>query len=180
MFYISFIQGESIHTLCNAKVDVDVYSEKGRYYGYHSRAPEKEFRNIGIQRGESFIPSRQSTRIARNNTPTKKNTAAVPTSVTGGTPSPTSLPSVIGLPGRRKKATIPKPKQSSRCKICRVIWLSKADIELRREKKREAEWMGCQIDDCDYWAHAFCVGIKVGRKSVANIPFVCPLHSREV
>ena len=34
--------------------------------------------------------------------------------------------------------------------------MGKKDLEFKKLYKREAEWLGCDIIDCEYWAHAEC------------------------
>ncbi|XP_072014085.1 uncharacterized protein [Amphiura filiformis] len=62
---------EDVHKMCGAKVDVNIYSEKGRYFGYHSTKP-KEVKSKKCQVGDTQLEPRQSTRcrnIEENNTP---------------------------------------------------------------------------------------------------------------
>ncbi len=90
---------------------------------------------------------------------------------------------IQGLPGseKRRRVTIPLPHDrqntGSRCKICQVIYLSPRDIKLKKEKKREWTWLGCEIPNCQYWAHAFCVNVKIKKqKQASRIRFMCPAH----
>lgn len=60
-------------------------------------------------------------------------------------------------------------------RFCRVCG-GKFDTDSRAKQKL---WIGCDIQECDYWLHAFCLlgnSAKITAKFVKSLPYTCPMH----
>ena len=95
------------------------------------------------------------------------------------TPKKASHQKIKFLPG--KSSTLEpsgsKERCRNKCEVCEVKYKSRVDLRLDKEFKRENIWLGCERG-CDYWGHARCFGIVVGKSVIDDIPFTCPNHSK--
>jgi hypothetical protein len=77
-----------------------------------------------------------------------------------------NVPTINSLPGK-KAASYFQPtllRESNKCSVCNVIFRSKADKEHMKKYGIKASWMGCDEDECSFWAHANCANIKIVRR----------------
>ena len=50
------------------------------------------------------------------------------------------------------------------CGVCKIRYASSEDQRKRKTEKWKAEWLGCNIKDCNYWVHNSCLGLEGFRK----------------
>ena len=49
---------------------------------------------------------------------------------------------------------------------------TEADKTFCKKYGRKGQWLGCEVTDCQYWAHAICAGLTITRNTDVNeIPF---------
>jgi hypothetical protein len=148
------------------------------YYSDDNLRPSMRKAHVKIQHGLSFVEE------ARAELSTPRNQAAVdtPTKIPA-VPTPTPRP-IRGLPGKKVGPAAGRPMHANqsaenlnKCGVCKVIYMSKEDKSLARKHGKQNEWLGCDAENCSYWAHARCANIKVPRgKRVSDVAFVCPKH----
>nr|XP_054760539.1 uncharacterized protein LOC129266752 [Lytechinus pictus] len=173
-------KAKEICIMCGAKVDLEIKTESGRQYSYHSHPIT---RSVKLQAGSSTLETRTSSRPTFH-TPTKRRETPQrpkPGNVAGpSSPQKRLSAPVQGLPGKKKKQMSKRAREEpaqNKCKICRIMYDSKKDKELQKKKGASASWIGCDVEVCDYWGHACCIGIKVkDRRSAQKIPFKCTEH----
>lgn len=131
------------------------------------------YKNLGLQVGISTLPPKVRTTRA-NQTPkkAKKRELVKP-----------KLPtlSVKGIPSSKKpKKVFQKKTVTGKCKICRKIWESKDDLAFRKkEGVRKTTWIGCDQDQCSFWAHASCAGmLLIPKKKVKDHVYYCDAHRK--
>ena len=70
-----------------------------------------------------------------------------------------------------------RQKQSSQiCAGCSVRFNTPRDKEILKDDKHD--WIGCNFEDCNYWGHALCLGIVLGKKDPQEIDLLCPIHKK--
>ena len=141
-------------------------------------------RTVKTQAGESFVAKHVSV-VNDTMTPTRKRKVDfASTSTSTSTSTSNERNSILAniklvLPGKKsqvQKKTTTTPPCKNKCEICKVIYASKHDKELGKQfRGRKNQWIGCDVNDCDYWVHSRCVGIKITGKT-ENFPFLCPKH----
>jgi len=78
-----------------------------------------------------------------------------------------------------KPAPKPKPKPTyGKCPKCDRRWESNEDKSFRKKMgQRKYAWIGCDYSKCNYWAHAFCVGVQIlPKKKIESTTFYA-LHT---
>lgn len=157
-----------MHICTGAKVTVIVETNTQKYtYDSHPKA----LRHCGCQVGKPALsPKKASTRSSICNTPRKTKRAAL-------------LPvNIKNLPGKKSKSsttsTSTSTKTTGKCKVCNVIFESKADKEFRKIKgAKKTTWIGCDQAHCSFWAHASCAGLLLQpKKKVEDHTFLCVEH----
>ena len=85
------------------------------------------------------------------------------------------------LPGKRSTSNKKTSKKcKNRCEICSVIYGPLEDKNLGKKfKDRQNQWVGSDTENCDYWAHARCINMKMYGKT-KDIAFRCPDHEEKV
>ena len=164
--------------MCGCHIKLEIKAQSGREYSYYSHPTTK--RSVKLQAGSAQLEAKTtSTRSRVNHTPTK--TRPIPGDNAGPSDSASHPKPIHGLPGKKSKLiksqAKTKPAQN-KCKICKVIYESRKDKTFKEKKGAAAAWLGCDVPDCSYWAHACCLGIKVtGKQAAKNIPFKCRDHN---
>ena len=70
-----------------------------------------------------------------------------------------------------------RQKQSSQvCAGCSVQLNTPRDKEILKDDKHD--WIACNFEDCNYWGHALCLGIVLGKKDPQEIDLLCPIHKK--
>ena len=86
------------------------------------------------------------------------------------------------LNGNETTSTVTKSIRGSarttgRCKICKIIFESPADLDFKKKKGKKTTWIGCDQSDCNFWAHACCAGLLfTPRKPIEKHTFLCDQH----
>lgn len=144
------------------------YKHVDCYYSHESLRPKKktDFRHVGLQAcnsvSEAAVPPNPAP-VAVDQTPTKL--------------APPQQP-IVNLPGRKSITPSSKEKANNRCNKCNVIYDSEDDKQMKKKYKRQATWLGCDGDGCNFWAHAKCAGVKIApRQNLEDLDFFCPDHS---
>nr|XP_054751793.1 uncharacterized protein LOC129257487 [Lytechinus pictus] len=170
--------GIMLHIQTNANVGIVLESESGRKQVFESTPKQRQQRSFAVQVGESPVPRHPPRLRSKVNTPTK--TPRRQGSTNQPTVTPPVTPPVHSLPGKKKKsvkATAAKSPSQNRCYVCRVIYGSRKDLDVKKSTGLQATWLGCDKENCDKWAHATCVGKKVkSKKDAEKIPLICPNH----
>ena len=85
------------------------------------------------------------------------------------TPTTSNHPSTPS--GKRKKASVNR----NTCRKCLTVHDSETD------NKYNSMWINCSQRRCDYWIHAFCLGIVVEETNEEEFAklfyFFCPSHN---
>lgn len=66
------------------------------------------------------------------------------------------------------------------CAVCSIKFNSADDHEFSKtcRQSRGGEWVGCEQQCCDYWAHAQCAKLRLRKgQKVDSIQFYCPKHN---
>ena len=130
-----------------------------------------------LQKGETAIPQPEiSTRASSTQTPTKRRKIMQSRTVA-------DLPPVKKMPRSKafkvqnsKSGTVTKNK----CVKCNKINMSKDDLVLREKVGEENwKWLGCDVEECQYWGHAKCLKLSLkgkSKKTIKNVLLLCPVH----
>jgi len=163
-----------LHKRCGVEVSLVMKSETGRVIEFHSHPNTTRTCEIQVNTLSSVITAKK--RMLSNSTHTPKKKKLQPKRDT-----PPIL-KCTNLLGKKKKISPPaKRKISNKCKCCKVIWKSKADMEYRKKYgMRMTSWIGCDHINCKYWAHASCAKLLlVPGKSIKNHNFMCPVVCKD-
>ena len=49
----------------------------------------------------------------------------------------------------------------NRCEVCKVMFESKEDTQLRKKYKHRNTCIGCEVKECKYWVHVRCTKLKI-------------------
>lgn len=89
------------------------------------------------------------------------------------------MPTIRNLPRKKKKSRENQNEelQQSRCSICNVVFGSPEDVLLDKRFKKNNKYMGCEVDNCNYWVHVRCGGHTISKEDeIIKIQFKCPDH----
>lgn len=88
---------------------------------------------------------------------------------------PTSAPTTSTPSSRRKKKNDPKKMNRDVCQKCLTIYGSRTDNEYN------SLWVNCAKRKCDYWVHAYCIGLVINEKDEekfdSTVKYYCPPHN---
>ena len=114
----------------------------------------------------------------RNGSPPQVDTATDRTQLHNDSPLHTPSRPIRNLPGKKTSVPVPPPKTNvNRCKKCGIMYDTKANKAFRKRHGLSGQWIGCEVEECQFWAHAVCAGVHIARNTdITEIPFRCPLH----
>lgn len=159
--------------MCGARIKIEITNELGKTRSMSM--PPFMTRSVMQQAGESAINVQEITEpLAPVDGTPKKRPMLIKQS--------SNTKTIKNLPGKKKgkeNALSPNMKRvRNKCSICKIIFDSAADKAFQKKNgRKQAVWIGCDVDECHFWAHAKCVKLDVPTlKRVRTIKFVCPEH----
>ncbi|XP_066923486.1 uncharacterized protein [Clytia hemisphaerica] len=144
---------------------------------------KRQHQNMVMQPSTSanvHVPSTHLTNItvkSNHRTIRPKKTSRRDIRLTADDPSAKMKP-INNLPGQAPKSDQHKlAGKVSRCELCKVIYNSEPDKDLKKKVKINAEYIGCSAPKCDYWVHIHCAGYNIDSiEEIEGIDFLCPAH----